>query len=161
MLVKQNKKCLWHLSLFIFSCQLHFGINQFHSFNKHLSTHFLSVWYMLDTMLDLRDEKMTMMPLKSAWHSEIQRHIKYTWFRTSRNLLNNQGQKTVYLENNQMSSCVLWMMRLKEGKWGRWGLEHSRKQLGEGDTSAGSVKGEEVFVYDHMCFKCRIFTTSH
>ena len=26
------------------------------------------------------------------------------------------------------------------------------KHLGEGGTSSGSLKGEEVFVYDYMCF---------
>lgn len=35
------------------------------------------------------------------------------------------------------------------------------KHLGEGDTPAGSVKREEVFVYGYMYLKCRIFTTSH
>lgn len=28
------------------------------------------------------------------------------------------------------------------------------------DIPTGSVKGEEVFVYDYMCLKCRIFTAS-
>lgn len=35
------------------------------------------------------------------------------------------------------------------------------KHPGECDTPVGSVKGEEVFVYDYMCLKSRIFTTSH
>lgn len=47
-----------------------------------------------------------------------------------------------------------------EGEVGEvWNTQ--RKHLGEGDTSVGSLKGEEVLVYDYMCLKFRIFTTSH
>lgn len=119
---KQNKKCLWHLPLFFMPTPLSY---QFHSLNKHVFTRLLSVCYILYTVLDFRDEKITMRPLSIQKHSEIQRNIKYTWVRTSRNLPYNWGEKAVYLENNQVSSCVLWMMKLKEGKWGQWGLEHS------------------------------------
>lgn len=58
---KQNKKCLWHLPLFIMLTPLSY---QFHSLNKHIFTHLLSVCYMLYTVLDFRDEKITMMPLR-------------------------------------------------------------------------------------------------
>lgn len=60
-----------------------------------------------------------------------------------------------------MASIVLWMMKVKEGRRFSEAWNIQGKHLGEGDTSVGSLKGEEVLVYDCMCLKCRVFTTSH
>ena len=67
--------------------------------------------------------------------------------------------RRLHLENHEGVSCVLWTMRKVSGVSEAWNIPE--KHLGEGDTPAGSIKGEEVFVYDYMCFKCRIFPTSH